>query len=91
MTSDLIEQISTQRTYRTIQQVAGPLLFVEDVTGVSFGEIVSVEDPMGEKRTGQVLEVSSRIAVVQVFEGLYYLLLFHLHLYALQYEPVWNF
>lgn len=63
------EQTSTMRTYRTIQQVAGPLLFVEGVSGVAFGEIVSVEDPLGVRRTGQVLEVSTKIAVVQVFEG----------------------
>lgn len=63
------EPVSTIRTYRTIQQVTGPLLFVEGVTGISYGEIVSVEDPSGEKRTGQVLEVTTKIAVVQVFEG----------------------
>ncbi|MBU0585998.1 V-type ATP synthase subunit B, partial [Candidatus Micrarchaeota archaeon] len=55
------------KEYKTINQIAGPLVFVEDVSGVSYGEIVQITLPSGEKKKGQVLDVSDKIAVVQVF------------------------
>ncbi|UJG42498.1 MAG: V-type ATP synthase subunit B [Candidatus Heimdallarchaeum endolithica] len=59
------------REFQTVQQVSGPLLFVDlrNKGGVSYGEIVEIETVDGEKRNGQVLEVSQNLAVVQVFEG----------------------
>lgn len=63
------ESLSSIVTYSTVSSIAGPLLFVKNIKGVSYGEIVNVMTPIGEKRTGQVLEVSEDIAVVQVFEG----------------------
>ena len=55
--------------YTSISRIAGPLLVVEGVEGVAYGEIVEVVCPDGEKRTGQVLEARDNLAVVQVFEG----------------------
>jgi V/A-type H+-transporting ATPase subunit B len=57
------------KEYRTIASIAGPLLFIEGVDGVKYGELVEVELPSGEKRRGQVLEVELDKALVQVFEG----------------------
>jgi len=57
------------REYSTIREISGPLLFVEDIRGVGYGELVRVSTPVGEERRGQVLEVSENVAVVQVFEG----------------------
>ncbi len=57
------------REYSTIREISGPLLFVESVRGVGYGELVRVSTPSGEERRGQVLEVSENVAVVQVFEG----------------------
>ena len=57
------------REYKTITRISGPLLFVEAATGVGFGELVRVVAPDGTERRGQVLEVSDKMAVVQVFEG----------------------
>lgn len=54
---------------RTVSYVSGPLIFVQGVHGVSFGEIVEITLPSGEQRTGQVLDVSEKLAVIQVFEG----------------------
>ena len=54
---------------QTVNYVSGPLIFVQNVKGVSFGEIVEITLPSGEQRTGQVLEVSGKLAVIQVFEG----------------------
>ncbi|MFX0207493.1 MAG: V-type ATP synthase subunit B [Candidatus Hodarchaeota archaeon] len=63
------EKSSQKRTYRTIDSITGPLVFVKDTQGVSYSEIVLIEDPSGEKRTGQVLEVSEDLAIIQSFEG----------------------
>jgi len=49
--------------------MSGPLIFVEDVSGVRFGELVKIITPSGEERRGQVLEVGEGMAVIQVFEG----------------------
>jgi len=55
------------KEYKTINQIAGPLVFVSDVSGVAYNEIVEIMLPTGERRKGQVLDVSENIAVVQVF------------------------
>ncbi|MGV8085599.1 MAG: V-type ATP synthase subunit B [Candidatus Bilamarchaeum sp.] len=55
------------KEFKTINQIAGPLVFVNDVSGVSYNEIVEVMLPSGERRRGQVLDVSQKTAVVQVF------------------------
>jgi V/A-type H+-transporting ATPase subunit B len=57
------------REYKTITRISGPLLFVEAVRDVGFGELVKVVAPDGSERRGQILEVSDKMAVVQVFEG----------------------
>jgi V/A-type H+/Na+-transporting ATPase subunit B len=57
------------REYRTVNYVSGPLIFVERPRNVAFGETAMITLPSGEERTGQVLEVSRDLAVVQVFEG----------------------
>jgi len=57
------------REYRTISRISGPLLFVEAVQDVGYNELVRVIAPDGSERRGQILEVSDKMAVVQVFEG----------------------
>ena len=53
--------------YRTIDRVAGPLLFVRDVANAAYGEIVEIALPNGERRQGQVLDSRKGLAIVQVF------------------------
>ena len=60
---------STIKEYTSVTEVAGPLMVVEGVEGVGYGEVVEIETPSGEKRRGQVLEAHMGKAVVQVFEG----------------------
>ncbi len=55
------------KEYKTITEIAGPLVFVSDVSGVGYNEIVEIMLPSGERRKGQVLDVSGTAAVVQVF------------------------
>src|SRR4030043_1842151 len=59
----------TGRRFFTVKEISGPLLFVETVSGVGFGELVEVFTPSGEERTGQVVDVSETITIIQVFEG----------------------
>jgi V/A-type H+-transporting ATPase subunit B len=53
--------------YKTIHDIAGPLVFVRGVTGVSFGEMVEIESADSRVRKGQVIELNGDLAVVQVF------------------------
>jgi V-type H+-transporting ATPase subunit B len=55
--------------YGTITGVNGPLVILDNVKGPRYGEIVTLTLGDGEKRSGQVLEISGKKAVVQVFEG----------------------
>lgn len=57
------------KEYRTVSEIAGPLMVVENVKSVKFDELVQVRMDSGEVRQGQVLEVSNDYAVVQIFEG----------------------
>src|SRR5512139_4152253 len=54
---------------KTVSYVSGPLIFVQSVQGVRYGEIVRITLPNGVERSGQVLDISKDLAVVQVFEG----------------------
>jgi len=55
--------------YKTVTEISGPLLIVKGVPAAAYGEIVKIETPDGDIRTGQVLETGSGYAIVQVFEG----------------------
>jgi V/A-type H+-transporting ATPase subunit B len=57
------------KEYSTITEVNGPLIIVNKITNVKYDELVEIELSDGEKRRGQVLEVSEDKAVVQMFEG----------------------
>jgi len=57
------------KEYRTIREIAGPLLFVEKTEWVGYGELVELALPDGTRKRGQVLDTSKDIVVVQVFEG----------------------
>jgi len=54
-------------SYKTVNQVAGPLLFVEKVTNAAYGEMVEVTNALGERVRGQVLDSAAGLAIVQVF------------------------
>lgn len=57
------------REYRTIKEIAGPLMLVTDVEGVKYEELLDIEMQNGEMRRGKVLEVGEGYALVQLFEG----------------------
>ncbi len=57
------------KEYRTIQEVAGPLMLVRDVEAVAYNELGEIELANGEKRRCRVLEINGTNALVQLFES----------------------
>ncbi|HHZ02521.1 MAG TPA: V-type ATP synthase subunit B [Tissierellia bacterium] len=57
------------REYKTITEVAGPLMLVKDVENVAYDELGIIELPNGEKRSCRVLEINGTDALVQLFES----------------------
>ena len=57
------------KEYKTISQIAGPLVFVKKTEPVGYQEMVSVRLSDGTMKRGQVLDTSDEIVVVQIFEG----------------------
>ncbi|MCK4577035.1 V-type ATP synthase subunit B [candidate division WOR-3 bacterium] len=57
------------KDYLTITDISGPLLIVDQVNDIKFGELVEIFLPNGNKRRGQVLEVNRNTALIQVLEG----------------------
>ncbi len=58
-----------QKEYRTIKEVVGPIMVVEQVEGVKYNELVEIEQKDGSIRSGRVLEIYGDKAVVQLFEA----------------------
>ena len=54
-------------SFKTLDKVAGPLIFVKGVDNAAYGEMVEIKLENGERRQGQVLDTSQGLAVVQVF------------------------
>ena len=57
------------KEYRTISEVAGPLMLVQDVEDVTYDELGEIILPSGEKRLCKVLEINGSDATVQLFES----------------------
>jgi V/A-type H+-transporting ATPase subunit B len=57
------------KEYRTVRQFTGPLMLVEGVEGVTYGELADIKLGDGSLRRGRVLEINGDKAMVQVFEG----------------------
>lgn len=57
------------KEYKSIKEIASPLMIVEGVEGVTYDELGELELPNGEIRRCKVLEVEGNRAVVQLFES----------------------
>ena len=57
------------KEYRTIQEVAGPLMLVKGVENVTYNELGEIELASGEVRRCKVLEIDGSNALVQLFEN----------------------
>ena len=49
--------MSVIKEYRTVSEVVGPLMIVDQVEGVHYNELVEIKLHDGTTRQGQVLEV----------------------------------
>ncbi len=57
------------KEYLTVRELAGPLMLVENVENVTYGELAEIELSDGTKRRGRVLDINEQQALVQIFEG----------------------
>ena len=57
------------KEYRTIDEVAGPLMLVRDVEQATYNELGEIELENGEIRRCRVLEINGTNALVQLFES----------------------
>ncbi len=57
------------REYKTIKEVVGPLVLIENTKDVTYDELVYIEPKEGTTRIGKVLEVSDKASLVQLFES----------------------
>ena len=57
------------KEYKTISEIAGPLMLVQNVEGVKYEELGEIELPNGDIRLCKVLEVDEGNALVQLFES----------------------
>lgn len=57
------------KEYRTIEEVAGPLMLVRGVEDVRYNDLGEIELANGEKRRCKVLEIDGGNALVQLFEN----------------------
>jgi V/A-type H+-transporting ATPase subunit B len=55
------------REYRAIESVKGPLIFIRRPDGVALGDLVTIIVSDDDIRSGQVIEISEKWAVAQVF------------------------
>jgi V/A-type H+-transporting ATPase subunit B len=61
--------ISVPKEYKTIREVVGPLMLVDNVEGVKYDELVRIKQANGEERIGRVLEINEGRALVQLFDS----------------------
>lgn len=55
--------------YLGLSEINGPLIFLDDVEGVSFEEMVEIRLNDKSSRMGRVVQIEGKKAVIQVFEG----------------------
>jgi len=57
------------KEYKTIHEIASPLMIVEQVEGVTYDELCEIQLPDGSLRRGKVLEVNGDKAIIQLYES----------------------
>ncbi len=63
------EMSSMAKEYKTIREVVGPLMLVDQVENVKYDELVRIKQASGEERIGKVLEINEDKALVQLFNS----------------------
>lgn len=57
-----------KQEYNTINEISGPLVYVEKTDNIAYGDIVEIETSNGEVKKGEVLETSKDVVAIQVYE-----------------------
>jgi len=57
------------KEYSTVSQISGPIMFVSGIEGVKYNELCEIVFAGGEIRRGRVIEITTEVALVQIFEG----------------------
>lgn len=55
------------KEYVGVDRISGPLLFVRSASDLPYGAMVKIVGDRGEPRSGQVIDVSEEITVIQIF------------------------
>ncbi len=55
--------------YKTIEEVAGPLMLVKHVEGIKLNELCEISLPNKEVRRGRILEINGTNVLIQLFES----------------------
>lgn len=56
------------KAYKTVKEIAGPLIILEKIEGAKYEELVEVETKEGRKILGKVLEAGRELTLIQLFE-----------------------
>src|SRR5512138_180966 len=56
----------SEHTYRTVSSIRGPLIFLDRVRQVRFGEVVRIIPPEGDSLEGEVIKIDGDTVLVQV-------------------------
>ena len=53
-------------SFKSLDKVAGPLIFVKGVDNAAYGEMVEIKLENGERRQGQVLDTSQGLSLIHI-------------------------
>ncbi|MDD4082257.1 MAG: V-type ATP synthase subunit B [Sphaerochaetaceae bacterium] len=67
--NELDKKRYSAREYSGLSRIDGSLVYMKKTHPVGFGELVELTDLQGKHRTGQVLDTSDDVVVVQIFDG----------------------
>ncbi len=57
------------KKYLKLDRIVGPLIFISNVKGASYGEILKIENDAGRMKNAKVIKIEDDVVVAQVFEG----------------------
>jgi V/A-type H+-transporting ATPase subunit B len=57
-----------KKEYSDVSYISGPLLFLQNAPDLAYNAIVRIKDGTGRVRGGQVIDVSDKVTILQVFE-----------------------
>jgi V/A-type H+-transporting ATPase subunit B len=57
-----------KKAYSDVSYISGPLLFLKNAPDLAYNSIVRIKDAVGRERGGQVIDVSDKVTILQVFE-----------------------